>query len=609
VNRRLAGVFDRRRGKLALPLEEGVETVEGLLCRFDGHLDNAPWLRSRLESGSLPREASEEELVAAGYRRWGEDVLDRLRGDFALLIWDGERREGLLARDQLGVRPVYLHRGGDLLSFAGELRDLLDLLPSSPAPDRAGVAHWIALSSRPGCGTLYEGVERVGPGELLRFGRGRAPQRRRYWQPRFQEPLELPPAELAERVRETLSVAVKRRLDETAETGVLMSGGLDSAAIAALGAPAVRACSGTFPEHPEADEAELIVELRRELGLEGVTVEVRPGGLLASALEHLDQWRAPLLGWGDFWAVPLLRAAAARGVGTMLDGEGGDELFGPRGYLLADELRRGHPRRVLELSRCLPGAGPHVGRRREAAMLEKLALAGAAPARPPGWRLQPGRAGAPRWLTRRTVAELRHSDDVDAWKRLDGPRWWAHAAHGIAYGIESVGVFEQQRRRAQMAGLDARQPMLDLDLVELGLRQPPEATLDPRFTRPVLRAAMQGLLPDSVRLRPRKALFESLIASCLAGPDGAAVRGILTAPDAELREHVDHRRMARELFAGEKMRREDPFRWMWSVWRLLNAELWLRSLRRGNGAARPDLRVSSRRIEVVAHERSYLFPT
>jgi asparagine synthase (glutamine-hydrolysing) len=546
--------------------------------------------------GAAERVEASAGLAGSFHRSTGLDLVGA-PGEASGLVWDPERREGSLARDELGVRPVFFAEAGGRLFFAAELRDLLEMLPATPGPDRDGVAHWIALSTRPGTGTLYEGVERLGPGETLLFGPGGV-NHSRYWEPRFQEPLELSSGEWAERVREALRVAVERRLDPEAGTGVLLSGGLDSASIAAVGADRLSACSGTFPEHPQADEAELIAELREVLGLGGPVAEVRPGGLLASVFEYTSIWRAPLLGWGDFWTLPLLRAAAERGIGTMLDGDGGDEVFGPRVHVLADALRAGRPGRVLELARRLPGSGPHVGRRREAAMVGSLALAGALPPRPAGWRVPWADDGAPDYLTRSTRRRLRRSDDPDAWKRLDGPRWWASAAYGLAYGIEATGVFEHQRRRAAMAGLEARHPMLDLDLVELALRQPPEQTLDPRFSRPVLREAMAGLLPDSVRLRPQKALFESLIAATMRGPDGAAIREILTAPDAEIGAYVDRERMQASLFGTEEVQKEDEFRWMWQVWRLLTAEVWLRSLARADGSTKPKTAPSAARVEV-----------
>jgi asparagine synthase (glutamine-hydrolysing) len=576
----LAGSFSPSGG---LELAGGPPPGGEILCRLDGHLDNA---------GELGPD------LAAAYRQWGAGLPGRMRGDFVLLVWDAERREGLLARDQLGVRPLFLAESGGRTWFASELRDLLALLPSTPAPDPDGVAHWIALSTRPGAGTLCQGVERLGPGEMLRFGRDGV-SRRRYWTPRFREPLELSEGEWAERVRVGLGEAVRRRLDAERETGVLLSGGLDSASIAAVGARSLSACSGTFPEHPQADEAELIGELRGALGLGGLVAEVRPGGLVASVVEYTAAWRAPLLGWGDFWTLPLLRAAAGRGIGTMLGGDGGDEVFAPRAYVLADALRGGRPGRVLELARRLPGSGAHVGRRREAAMIARLALAGAMPPRPAGWALPWADGGAPSWLSAATQRRLRRSDDPDAWKRLDGPRWWAFAAHGVSAGIESTGVFEHQRRRAATAGLEARHPMLDLDLVELSLRQPPAGTLDPRFSRPVLREAMAGLLPDSVRLRPQKALFETLIVAAMRGPDAVAVREILTAPDAEIGAYVDRQRMEAALFGTKAVSRGDEFRWMWQVWRLLTAEVWLRSLASVNGLLEPKTRFSEPHVEVA----------
>lgn len=545
-------------------------------CLLDGVLDNAEELCAELGIAAV---AAEEDLLAAGYRRWGRGLPERLRGDFVLLIWDEERGEGLLARDQLGVQPFYLYDSDGGVRFAGEPRHLIASLPCRPAPDQASLAHWIATSSRPGMQTLWAGVRRLRPGGMLLLDRHGVSEEA-YWTPRFAEPLDLPPDQLAGEVRAGLERSVRRRIAGDGATGVLMSGGLDSSAVAALcaGAAEVHACSATFPDHPEADESELIAELRQALALPGVTAAVRTGGLLESALEHLQAWQMPLLGWGDFWTLPLMRKAAAEGVGTMLDGDGGDELFGPRVYLLADRLRAGHPLEALRLALERPGGGPHVPRREVAKVFAAEALAGAVPYRLHDLRRRATvERTAPAWLRRRALEDLVASDDPFAWKRLDGPRWWAHAAYGVTRGIEEAGVFEHQRRRAALAGLRARHPILDLDLVGLALRQPPRSTLDRRFSRPLLRASMAGLLPDSVRLRPAKARFEALIADCLSGADGAAVRQILTAPGLELGAYLDPIAMRRALFDSDALRRESPFRWMWQVWRLLTAELWLRS--------------------------------
>jgi asparagine synthase (glutamine-hydrolysing) len=383
-------------------------------------------------------------------------------------------------------------------------------------------------------------------------------------------------------MREALELAVQRRIGDEGLTAVLMSGGLDSSSVAALCAAQTKdrvlACSATFPDHPATDERELIETLQRELAIPAITADIHPGGLLASVLASLAAWQMPLLGWGDFWTLPLMREAAARGARTMLDGDGGDQVFGARPYLLADRLRAGHPLQALALAHELPGGRDRPPRRAVARVLLDSGLAGALPyGLHRAMRAPFAARGAPVWLRPQATRDLLDSSDPLAWKRLDGPRWWAYDAYVLTRGIEEVGVYEHQRRRAALAGLDARHPLLDLDVVKLGLRQPPRSTLDPRFSRPLLRASLAGMLPDAVRLRPAKALFESLISDCLTGPDSKLVRELLTGPGMELGAYIDPSALERALFATEHDRGYASFHWMWQVWRLVTIECWLRS--------------------------------
>lgn len=421
MTRWLVGIFDPRgrtdSSRLAAALEPHSATVvehgplriaysgpandsHEPLCLLDGYLDNASELSAALE---IPDGASPEELLGAGWRRWGRELLPRMRGDFALLIWDRGRDEGLLARDQLGVRSMFLHDASEALCFAGEVRHLLALLPRRPAPDPVGVAHWVSMSNRPGSATLYTGIRRMNPGAMLLLGR-EGVREQRYWAPRFTEPLTGSEPDVAQQMRAALDRAVRLRIgSDDGSTGVLMSGGLDSASVAAVAARQapgrVSAYSGVFPEHPAVDESALIDELRRTLDLPGITAEVRAGGLLASALQAIAAWEMPLLGWGDFWTLPLLRTAAAAGVRVTLGGDGGDELFAVRSYLLADRLRAGHPLQALDLARELPGAGDRPARRKVARVMVNTALAGALPYRLHGILRRPfANRDAPNWL-------------------------------------------------------------------------------------------------------------------------------------------------------------------------------------------------------------------
>jgi asparagine synthase (glutamine-hydrolysing) len=596
---RLLGVLAPQRarahelGPLRVTYSGPVLPAASPLCLLSGHIDNTAMLRAELQAAPGN---TVESLLCEAYLRWGLELPSRLRGDFALLIWDRRQECGLIARDQLGVRCLYIHESAGTLSFATEVHELLGVLPSRPPPDRAGVAHWIAASTRPGEGTLYEGVRRLPAGGMLVLERPRAGARaraHRYWMPAYEEPLDRGEPDLDVGLREAIGHAVGRRLASSGQTGVLMSGGLDSATVAALAAAqrpgGVLPCSGVFPDRPAVDESALIGQLRSALGLAGITAQVRAGGLLASALESQRRWQLPLLSWGDFWTLPLLRAAASDGVQVMLGGDGGDELFAVRAYLLADRLLAARPRQALALTRQLPGASQRPSRRELSRVATALALGGALPYHAHEL-LRRGLEGRslPDWLTRQTARAVRESADPHAWKRLSGPRWWAHAAHGLAHGVEETGLFELHRHRAALAGLEARHPLLDLDLVELVLRQPPLSTFDRDRNRPALRAAMAGLLPDTVRLRAHKALFDSLIVDTLSGPDLGAVRRLLCDPRAELGAYVELGAMRRALLerpaagargpsAGSRVSTRERFTWMQHVWRLATAECWLRA--------------------------------
>ena len=619
MTRWLAGVFDPRgrmdHSRLAGALAPQQSTIvadgplrvaysgpaarpTGPLCLLDGFVDNARELSAELQ---IPADSLPEDVLAAGWQRWGRGLPARMRGDFALLVWDSERREGLLVRDQLGVRSLFLHESSGALYFVSEIRNLLALLPQRPAPDPVSVAHWITMGHRPGSATLYARIRRLNPGAMLLLDRDGVGEEC-YWTPRFSEPLRESEPQLATQAREALDLAVRRRISSDGLTGVLMSGGLDSASVAATAvtqAPdRVSAYAAVFPEHPAVDESGLIDELRSTLSLGGITAEVRAGGMLASVLDHVGAWSTPPVGWGEFWALPLLRAAAAAGVRVTIGGDGGDELFGARAYLLADRLRAGHPLQAMALARELPGAGDRPGRRAVAGIAANFAVAGALPYRLHKLaRRRLAHRDAPGWLHPQVLRDVLDSEDPLAWKRMDGPRWWAEVAHGLTCGIQEVGLLEHHRRRAASAGLEARHPLLDMDLVELSLRQPPLASFNRYRSRPILRAAMTGRLPDTVRLRPQKALFNSVLIDSLAGPDSQAVQTLLSNPGAELAAYLDIEDMRRMLLDGGPERAPNPFRWMHQVWRLVTAECWLRSqATTGPCPLRAELQPSARRV-------------
>ena len=195
--------------------------------------------------------------------------------------------------------------------------------------------------------------------------------------------------------------------------------------------------------------------------------------------------------------------------------------------------------------------------------------------------------------------ELATSDDPHAWKRLEGPRWWAQPAWALTTGIQQAGVFEHQRQRAALAGVRARHPLLDPTLVQRALLAPPRASFDRELSRPLLRDAMRGLVPEAVRLRPGKAWFDTLIVDCLTGPDAFALRALLAGRDARTRELLEPGSAERTLAALSGTRGVAGFRAMHLTWRLLGLECWLRVQEDPSALPESTLAVSRPRVQLT----------
>jgi asparagine synthase (glutamine-hydrolysing) len=481
--------------------------------------------------------------VGAAYARSGPAMLNKLRGGFALAVWDAERRCGLLARDALGARALYVHVSARTLTFAGEIADLLALLPVRPGPDRVAVAHWLALHDLRGERTLFEGIRRLEPGHALRIEDGRMTLQR-HWTPAYDEPYDVEPEDLAPLVRGAIEASVAARIRPGA-TGVLLSGGLDSAAVACCAVQVddpPRTYSATFPTRPAIDESDLIDRVCESVGAPSTRLAVSAGGMVAGALRYQRRWQLPVQTPNDFAWQALFARAAVDGVEVMLDGEGGDAVFAAPRLPAVDRMRGGRPRALPRLLRA--------------------ALRRVRRPRPPAWLL-PEHARA-----------LRAADEREPWRRRDGPLWWRERADALTSGLEAIDFHGYLRRRAAAVGIEAGHPLLDRDVLELVLRLPPEAAYDPHVSCPLLRTAMRGLVPEPVRTRPTNSHFRSLIHDELARRERRAIEALLLDGTPEVTAWVDPGAL-RDLLEGRAA--HDPLRrWSSQVWRLLTAECWLR---------------------------------
>jgi hypothetical protein len=161
-----------------------------------------------------------------------------------------------------------------------------------------------------------------------------------------------------------------------------------------------------------------------------------------------------------------------------------------------------------------------------------------------------------------------------AWKRLNGPRSWRYLADLLTTVREALGMREYLNRRAALAGLEARHPLVDVDLIEFILRLPPVLAVDREMARPLVREAMHGSLPEAVRMRPHKSVFNTYIRDCLAQDLGAMHE--LLGPGAEIEAYVEPEKMRRLLLGSPDTYPRGWMAWGSDLWRLANAELFLR---------------------------------
>src|SRR5438445_520571 len=238
---------------------------------YNGEIYNHAALRPGLEArGHRYRTRSDTETIVHAYEDDGERCVERLDGMFAFALWDRPRGRLLLARDRLGIKPLYYTFTRDELLFASEIKAILAALPGRPALDATVVPEFLATRSVSGEQTFFRDVETLLPGRTLTWSVGEGIRTRRYWQ--LPATLDEAPAGLAERaacLREHLTAAVRSHLMTDVPLGLFLSGGIDSSALAVLMAGMVREPVRTFSvgfDEPGANARPFLRRLRRLSG-------------------------------------------------------------------------------------------------------------------------------------------------------------------------------------------------------------------------------------------------------------------------------------------------------------------------------------------------------
>jgi len=543
------------------------------------------WLFGEPRRRDAPSTGEEDRLRvdpgAAFGRGLGEsegDPCELLTGRFVTVAYDRDADYCLLSRDQLGAQPLVYAPVADGILFGEHERDLLEWLPSSPGPDRLALLQWVENGVVP-CGrTLYHGVHRLPAGHRLALDGGGA-RVERWWQLRYEGVEPGDAATLAERVRDAAFAAVARAAAGARHPAVKLSGGLDSAALAAgIAADGFNdgralALGGAFPGHPVTDERELIEATAHHtrLPLELVTY----GGtrsMLAAGLAHIARWRLPPATPNLFLWQPLMERARELDVDVVLDGEGGDELFGLAGYLIADMLRAGRAGAAWSLAGRIPGIGLDPSLRIRLRVLRHYGLRPLVPPTVRARRQKRTAASASSIVPltdARALVELRLARETD---RRDGPTWWRLQAESLIDMRDALDMGAHFRREAAEESLERRHPFLyDVQVIEAILRLPPRVQFDPIRDRPLLRDALRGLIPEAVRTRHEKSHFSPLVLAGMRADEAELIEPLRRA-EAPIRGYVERAALDRKLAVAPE---ERSMLGAGSLWRVAIADRWL----------------------------------
>jgi asparagine synthase (glutamine-hydrolysing) len=512
------------------PIRNETGSVQVVL---NGEIFNYVELRRELEAaGHSFYTQSDTEVIVHAYEQYGLDFVQQLNGQFAIALWDADERRLVLARDRVGIRPVYLSRGQAGLAFASEAKGLFAARWLRPEIDPVGLAQcftfWGCVAPR----TPFAGVEALPPGHLAIYCDGRF-ELRRYWDWSFEPAEERPPARLEDTVdelRELLIDAVRLQLRSDVPVGAYLSGGLDSSAVTA----AIRRFSDTPLEtfsvafsEPEFDERQHQQEVARFLSThhDTLSVEARDiGEALPRAIWHIE---SPVVRTAGVPLMLLADRVRQRGFKVVLTGEGADEVFAGYDIFKEAKIRRFWARQPQSKSRPLLLqrlygylANSPVGR---------ASLAGSFFGQSLDRPDDPFFAHRTRWsMSGRTLRLL--APDFRARIDRECPierlpdlvprpeaRWppLARDQYVEAHTLLTPYLLQAQGDRVAMAAsVEGRYPFLDHRLIEFASRLPARWKLRGLEEKYILRRAVSDWLPPDIARRTKQPYRAPDAASC-----------------------------------------------------------------------------------------------
>jgi asparagine synthase (glutamine-hydrolysing) len=540
---------------------------------FNGEIYNYRALRRDLERrGHVFRTASDTETIVHLYEDYGADFVDRLRGMFAIAIWDARRRQVLLARDRLGIKPLYYAELDGELLFASELKPILQLGRVPRALDWEAVRHLFTFLVTPAAQSIVQGVKKLEPARVAIARDGSSLRTQRYWDVRFEPAGNRSEGELVEQLRGLLDEAVGLHQVSDVPVGAFLSGGIDSSAVVAtmsrLTAQPVKTFSVGFADagFSELEPARQVAAL---LGTEHHELVVEPDvvPLVEDFAWFLDE------PFGDTSAIAtyMVSKLAAEHVKVVLTGDGGDEIFAGYDKYVVEERERAYDLMPASLRRAAGAVGAVMpegmtGRR----FLRHIALDG------------PRRYLDAQSIVRPYELDALFTPEASARMARYDP-WQESIAHlgaagdwmsGVQYGdlqtYLPLDVLTKVDRMTMAHSIEARPPLLDHRLVEFAATVPPGLRYREGTTKYLFKQALRGVLPDTIIDR-RKQGFAVPLARWFRGPLYGFARDVLLSERSRTRGVLNPAAVERQLQLHQRGRDLDL-----QLWTMLSFELWCR---------------------------------
>ena len=509
-HRRLA-IIDLHTGDQPIGNEDGQVQVV-----FNGEIYNHRALRADLERrGHRFRTDTDTEVIVHLYEEMGDDCVTRFEGMFAFALWDARRRRLLLARDRLGIKPLYWTDTGRSLLFASELKSLLVDPEVRVGLDPQALAAFLKHYYLPGDHTLIEGIHKLRPGHVLTVEGGRV-EMRRYWDLSFREPDHPVPFEAAaDELRELLSRSVRDHLMSDVPVGVLLSGGVDSSAVLGLAARHADRPLQTFTigfggpdvvdERPYARlAAEHFGSEHHEAKLDAADFQA----FLPSYVWHMEE---PVCEPPAVALHAVARLARQSGVKVLLSGEGGDEAFGGypdyRNLLLHERLKRllGPARPLLATAYRALAFGRLRGLGRYAELVQPAIRdyyfsRTASPSTP----LNRLRATLyPPALSQLLARSGPETTARDLWDRADSSSMLGRMLYVDTMSWLPDDLLVKADKMTMATSVELRVPLLDHRVMEFAAALPARYKVQGLQLKRILRAAVAPIVPQAILQRPK----------------------------------------------------------------------------------------------------------